>query len=138
MEAVDTIDGVSLRAFGTRTFDAIVALGPYYQLAHRLASWIGARWQAGWRAWLATERRSVVAFLPSASGGAGLLIRAAEWCEQVPLGTPRRALDEVVFVYGTRASFRRATTPRRTDPDELRSLFELLESFGFATRVPSR
>ncbi len=126
VSAVETIDGVSLRAFGDRSFDAVVALGPYYHLVRgpdrlALTQEIARVARDG--------ARVVIAFLPRASGVAGLLIRAAERPEQVPPGTLKRALAEGVFINGSGAGFQEGFY---AEPAELRSLFE---AHGFSTRT---
>jgi SAM-dependent methyltransferase len=126
VSAVETLDGVSLRAFGARSFDAVVALGPYYHLVH-----------AADRLMLTREitrvardgARVVIAFMPRASGVAGLLIRAAERPEQVPPGSLERALADGVFVNGTGSGFQEGFY---AEPAELRSLFE---AHGCSTRA---
>ncbi len=71
----------------------------------------------------------VAAFLPRASGVAGLLIRAADRPGQVPPGALRRALSEGVFVNGSRSGFQEGFF---AEPAELRTLFE---THGFSTRA---
>jgi SAM-dependent methyltransferase len=126
VSAVEVIDGVGLPAFGARSFDAVVALGPYYHLVHepdRLALTREITRVAR------DGARVVIAFLPRASGVAGLLVRAADRPEQVPSGTLKRALAEGVFLNGTGAGFQEGFY---AEPAELRSL---LEAHGCATRA---
>jgi SAM-dependent methyltransferase len=126
VSAVETIDGVSLRAFGERSFDAIVALGPYYHLVREPDRRALTREIAR----VARDGAIVfVAFLPRASGVAGLLARAAARPEQVPPGTLTRALKEGVFASGERSGFQEGYY---AEPAELRTHFEAL---GFTTRA---
>ncbi len=118
VEAIEVVDGRSLACFPDDTFDAVLALGPYYHLVTdtdrlHLASEIRRASKPG--AWIA------VAFLPRLAGVRGLIQRSATRSAQVPEGTLLSTLKSGVFHNGERWGFQEGWY---AEPTEIRDLFE--------------
>lgn len=127
VESIDEANAVDLGLYQGESFDAVLALGPFY---HLLAQ--GERERAGRE--IARVLRSgglaFVAFIPRISGITGLIQRAAEHPEQVPVDVLRATADTGAFRSASDAGFQEGYYPW---PGELERLFgapsfELLEA----------
>jgi len=109
IEAIDEVDAQDLGRYDSDSFDAVLALGPFYHLvAHeerlRAAREIARVLRPGGLAF--------VAFVPRVSGVAGLIERAARRPEQVSAETLRVAAETGLFRNADRGGFQEGYYPR--------------------------
>jgi S-adenosylmethionine-dependent methyltransferase len=127
-EAVASIDEVSatnLEIYGDRSFDAVVAFGPFYHLLAEQERESAAR--EIFRV-LRPSGIGFISFVPRQSGLSGLLERAAQSPEQVPVGVLRRAASTGIFQNGADSGFQEGYYPT------VNEISKLFESRGFAIR----
>jgi cyclopropane fatty-acyl-phospholipid synthase-like methyltransferase len=118
IESIDEVDARNLGRYPERRFDAVVAFGPFYHLLSEQERGSAAR--EIWRV-LCPGGLTFVSFIPRLSGLAGLVERAANNPEQVPVGALIRAASTGVFRNGSDSGFQEGYYPT---PLELRELFE--------------
>ena len=122
VESIDEVDARDLGRYGDGSFDAVLALGPFYHLTtdadrERAARETHRVLRAGGTAF--------VAFIPRTAGVLGLLERAARDASQVTADVLRTAAATGAFHNASPAGFQEGYYPQ---PEELVSL---LEGAGF-------
>ncbi len=121
-KAIVSIDGLDLEIFGDASFDAVIALGPYYHLIS-LSERIGLA-----RAIARVMRPGGllhVAFIPRLSGIVGMFSRAASWAAQVPPEILEEVASSGIFRNPTEGGFQEGyySTPQE--------MMELFSGVGF-------
>jgi len=106
-----------LSSFPKATFDAVLAFGPFYHLIEQ-----SGRLEAASEIMrvLRPGGLAFIAFIPRASGIAGLISRAAHSPEQVTPETMERVFADGVFINPTESGFQNGYYP---PTEELESLF---------------
>jgi SAM-dependent methyltransferase len=118
IESIDEVDAQDLARYPDGRFDAVVAFGPFYHFISTEERRSAAR--EIWRV-LGPAGLAFVSFIPRLSGIAGLVERAANNPQQVPLGTLTRAASTGVFRNGAADGFQEGYYAASL---ELRGLFE--------------
>lgn len=120
IESYDEVNAVDLSAYSDDSFDAVVAFGPFYHLTAE-----DERVQSAGEIHLVLKSDGVafVAYLPRASGVAGLIERAADNPEQVPPNVLRKAAETGIFQNASDSGFQEGYFAL---PGEIRALFEPL------------
>jgi len=117
VEGIDEVDSVDLGNYDDASFDAVLALGPFYHLMAR-ADRLRAALEI--RRVVKPRGRVVVSFIPRLWGAAGLIHRAAADPEQVTPENFRETLRTGAFCNERMGAFEGFFA----DPLELRMLFE--------------
>jgi SAM-dependent methyltransferase len=122
VESYDEIDAVDLSRYEDRSFDAVLAFGPFYHLTAE-----DERAQAAREIHrvLKPEGTALVAYMPRASGVAGLIERAGHSPEQVTPNVLRTAAETGIFQNASDSGFQEGYFAL---PREMRELFK---AFGF-------
>ena len=123
--SIDVGDVRDLSRFAAGTFDAALALGPFYHLVEAEDRLVAAR--ELFRV-LRPGGEAFVAVIPRLSGLAGLIDRSAQDPEQVPAGALQRVLETGVFINPTDRGFQSGYYP------EVLEIEELFASAGFEQR----
>jgi ubiquinone/menaquinone biosynthesis C-methylase UbiE len=117
VEAIVCANAVDLSAFATNSFDAVLALGPFYHLTAAADRASAAR---EIHRVLKADALAAIAFLPRLCGIAGLIGRAAANPDQVPVASLDEAFATGIFHNGAATGFQEGYY---ADPDEIRRLF---------------
>ena len=116
LSVIATGDIRDLTRFKSRSFDAVVALGPFYHLIEAAARLAAA--QELFRV-LRTAGQAFVAFIPRLSGLAGLIQRGANDPEQVTPEVLSRVARSGLFINSTDRGFQDGYYPNIPDIERL-------------------
>ena len=117
VESFDVVDATDLGRFADESFDAVIALGPFY---HLVADAERRRAAAELRRVLVPHGEAFIAFIPRLGGLIALIDRAATRPAQVPDVVFRAAADSGVFSNPTTSGFQEGYYPL---PAEIEQLF---------------
>jgi S-adenosylmethionine-dependent methyltransferase len=123
--SIDEVSATSLEIYGDGSFDAVVAFGPFYHLLAGQERRLAAR--ELFRV-LRPSGVGFIAFVPRQSGLRGLIERAAQSPEQVPMGALTSTAAGGVFRNGADSGFQEGYYPT------VQELCELFETTGFSIR----
>lgn len=120
VESVTCVNATDLGAYTSGSFDAVLALGPFYHLTsaadrQSAASEVCRVLKPG--------ALAAIAFMPRLTGIAGLIARAANIPEQVPPAALAEAWSDGVFHNGTSGGFQEGYFAQ---PEDIRTLFASL------------
>ena len=139
--SIDVGDVRDLSRFAAATFDAALALGPFYHLIDEEDRLVAAR--ELFRV-LRPGGEAFVAVIPRLSGLAGLIDRSAQDPEQVPASAPQRVTETGVFINPTDRGFQNGYYPEVLEIEALfasasfeqRDLFSVRSlAFGAETQL---
>jgi ubiquinone/menaquinone biosynthesis C-methylase UbiE len=117
VESFDVVDATDLGRYADGSFDAVVALGPFY---HLVADAERRRSVAEIRRVLVSHGQAFIAFIPRLSGLIALIDRAATKPAQVPEAVLQTAADTGVFSNPATSGFQEGYYPL---PSEIEQLF---------------
>ena len=117
VEAFDVVNATDLGRYADRSFDAVIAFGPFY---HLVTDAERRRTVAEIRRVLVAHGQAFIAFIPRLAGTIALIDRAANRPAQVPDAVLRAAADSGVFSNPTPGGFQEGYYPL---PGEIEQLF---------------